>query len=403
MNKKTTIIVLIVIVVLLIIAGVFWYYLRKPASERPGIISMFFPAPREVSPEEAPKEEVGPREEGAEGKTIKIESGRVLTQLTQSAISGAAFASTTVRYVERKTGHIYEINPDGKNRKRILNNTILRTFESFWSPDANKLIVRYFEDPTFKYSPLLNVRTISLNLLRAGDATSSTGVLFPQEVEAVAVSPTEDKVFYLFTANEETRGQIVDFENKRIKEIFTSPFGEFNVFWPKADTVFLLTKPSAGVEGYLYVINTQSGAFSKVLNQIRGLTALVSPDASRVLYSESGLSGIKLNIFDTKSKNTSGFDLITLPEKCVWSKYNKDIIFCAVSDYRVSGIFPDDWYKGLVLFSDSLWQKNLVNGETIVLMPGLGLDAINLQLNQDESYLIFTSKADNTLWSLKLK
>jgi len=406
LDKRKIIIIAVVVVLVLIIIGVWWYYSRKPASERPGIISALFPFAKEVQVVPGTGGlKLKPGEEAQVGKeqkiTEKTEGGRKLIRLTDKAISGAGLASTTVRYVERETGHIYEIGFDAQNRQRLSNTTILKTFESFWSPKADRAIIRYFEDQTAGQGPYLNAKTFSLNLNNP-NSTSST-VFFPKGILGMAVSPTEEKAFYLFSLNETARGAVSGFENKAPKEIFNNPFGEFNVFWPKSDLIVLLTKPSFDVKGYLYSLNPSSGAFSKIMGDINGLTALVSPDFSKVIYGQSMASSLVTKVFLPKDNSSADLEFTTFPEKCVFSKANKNIVYCAVPDNLPRAEYPDDWYQGIIFFKDSMWQKDFSTGKTTIIMNNINADIINPLLTKDDGYLIFTDKDDNTLWSLKLK
>lgn len=391
MNKK--IIILIVIIILLLIGGgIYWFYSQKPSEERPAIISALFPSAGEKTIEGLPQPPVGGGLPSGGGLPGGSAVGKNLIKLTFNAISGAAAASTTIRYVEKSTGHIYEINPDGQNRQRLSNTTILKIFETFWSTKADKLIARYFDDSGV-------VKTFSLALTAT---TTLSGIFLPQTITEITVSPTEDKIFYLVPTDGAFKGITASFENKNQASIFSNSFGEFNINWPKSDTITLLTKPSAGVPGFFYSLNSKIGKFDKIIGDITGLTAGLSSDGTRMIYSQGGNS-LSTKIFDTQTKTSTDFELTTLPEKCVWSKTNKNIIYCAVPDNFPQADYPDDWYQGLVSFSDSIWQKDFSNGQTSILNQNVNADVINPFLTKDEKYLIFTNKNDNTLWSLKLK
>lgn len=394
MNKKAIIILSAVIVIIIAVVGIFWYYSKKPASERPGIISTLFPFGEEeelglgVPPEGLPLPSI---------PEVKI---LTLTQLTKNAISGAGAASTTIRYIERSTGHIYEIEPSGQNRKRLSNTTILKTFESFWSSMADKMVLQYFETD----QPYLSIKTFSAILPPQGATTTAiSGMFLPQSIMAIAISPEEEKIFYLDSTEGKATGVVADFENKKQSKIFSTPFGEFNASWPSKNIIALLTKPSATALGFFYSLDSRTGEFKRILGDIKGLTALMSRDAERVIYSQSADRELETKIFNLKSKETAAFSLTTLPEKCAWSKIDLAVIFCSVPDNLASADYPDEWYQGLISFNDSIWQNNLSLGETILLKSNTGLDIINPFLTKDENYLVFTDKNDNTLWSLRLK
>ncbi len=395
MNKKIIIILSAIVILLLLAGGIYWFYPNKPASERPGIISALFPSAEEQQIQGLPTPG------GGGGLPGGIQVEKTLIQLTQNAVSGAGAASTTIRYIEKSTGNIYEIAPNGQNRKRLSNITILKTFESFWSADASKLILRYFEEGAYP-----SVKTFSASLTATGTSTATTtlqGIFLPSSATAVAVSPAEDKIFYLISTGDGISGITADFGNKKQSNILNIPFSEFNINWPSKNIITLLTKPSAATEGFLYSLDPKTGDFQKIIGGVNGLTVLVSPDGARMIYSQSRNSGIETKIFNLKDKTSSGFGLTTLPEKCVWSKIDKNIIFCATPNNFPSGDYPDSWYQGLISFNDSVWQINLSNGETNVLINETKSDVINPFLSKDENYLVFTNKKDNTLWSLKLK
>jgi hypothetical protein len=395
MNKKIIIILSVVVVILLLAGGIYWFYSSKPASERPGIISALFPSAGEQQIQGLPTPG------GGGGLPGGIQVEKTLTQLTQNAVSGAGAASTTVRYIEKSTGNIYEIEPNGQNRNRLSNVTILKTFESFWSVDANKLILRYFEEGAYP-----SVKTFSASLTATGTSTATTtlqGIFLPGSTTAVAISLAEDKIFYFIPTGEGIAGITADFGNKKQSNILNIPFSEFNINWPSKNIITLLTKPSATAEGILYSLDPKTGDFEKIIGGVNGLTALMSPDGARMIYSQSRNSGIEIKIFNLKDKTSSGFSLTTLPEKCVWSKIDKNILYCAVPNDLPTGDYPDSWYQGLISFNDSVWQINLSTGETNVLINETKSDVINLFLSKDENYLVFTNKKDNTLWSLKIK
>lgn len=394
MNKKAIIILSAIIVIVIVIVGIFWYYSKKPASERPGIVSFLFP----VGEEEELGLAVPP--EGLPLPPIPEVKVLALTQLTQNAVSGAGAASTTVRYIERSTGHIYEIEPNGQNRKRLSNTTILKTFESFWSFNANKAILQYFEtDQTY-----LSVKTFSAIIPSQGATTTAvSGMFLPQSITAVAISPEEEKIFYLDSTEGKTTGVVADFENKKQSKIFSTTFGEFSAGWPSKNLITLLSKPSATALGFFYSLDSRTGEFKRILGDIKGLTALMSRDGENVIYSQSADKNIETKIFNLKNKEITSFSLTTLPEKCAWAKTEPIVIYCSVPENLAAADYPDEWYQGLISFNDSIWRNNLSLGETILLKDNTGLDIINPFLTKDENYFVFTDKNDNTLWSLRLK
>lgn len=389
--QKRTIIILSAIGALILIIGMIFFFVSKKGGttgEGGGFFSNLFPGGGERNIEE----------EGLKGtQPSEQQEAKVFSQLTNFPVAGAAAVNATssapIRYVEKSTGHIYEISPQGKDRNRLSNTTILKIFETLWSPDANKMVIRYFNE---------NVIT-NFSARFATSTTAIEGIFLPQETVAVAVSLSEDKIFYLQQMENTTYGILTDFTNKKKDNIFSLPFSEFNLSWPAKNIIAFATKPAGIADGYLYFLDTKTKVFYKIIGGIKGLTASVSPKTDKVLYSQSVSNGFSTKIFDVKSKTSNDFGLTTMPEKCVWSKINADIVFCATPKSFPSADYPDEWYQGEVSFDDAIWEINISTGEMQILLGETNADVINPFLTADENYLLFTNKKDLTLWSLRLK
>lgn len=414
MNKNLTKIIIVAIVIIMAAAAIFAFLV----SRRPGggdnadkdNSSGQFPSGGDTTGSFSSRRSMSSSNGAIDGGQIEQKSGAVLRQLTKNPISGAAIVSTTsVYYLEKSTGHIYKIGLDGGGLSRISNTTVLKTLDSYWSPKADKVAVRYFEDPP-SGSIKLSIKSFLVDLsglikANASGATTTPpleGVVLSAGVSEMATSPFEDKVFYLSETDGLTAGIAADFKNKNQRKIFELPFGEFNVGWPAKDTITLLTKPSAEVEGYLYFINQKTGSLTRLLGGIKGLTVSVSSFADKIVYSRALSSEIETFLYDAKKETTSSFGIKTLPEKCSWGKKNKDIIYCSVPSESLFGKYPDIWYQGLVFFDDYILSKNVSTGETKLLLDKFGADIVNLVVSEDDKHLIFTNKKDGTLWSLQL-
>ena len=267
MNKTTKIIITAIIIIMLA-AGFFAFFAgKKPTGtvDEPAVTGGF-PDTGDSAGRKSSASLGGGISSSRIGKEV---SKNILIQLTKNAISGAAYyGTTTALYMERATGHIYKINLDGTNSVRLSNATVPKSFEASWSYKSDKMAVRYFEDPA-PGSIKLTVKTFLASIGHLLKATSTSeaelkGLALPSSVSEIAVSPAEDKVFYLNDlGNDSVEGVVADCSNKNQKKIFELPFGEFNISWPTKDNIVLLTKPSAKAEGYLYFLNQKTGGGDK--------------------------------------------------------------------------------------------------------------------------------------------
>jgi len=320
-----------------------------------------------------------------------------LTQLTNFAVAGAVFNEDLEKiiYFEKSTGHLYEIGSSRQDMKQISITTIPGILEIIWSQDGTKAVLKYFDIN----SSIIKEAVYSFSV--SSFATSTEGVFLPIDTISVSSSPKSDKIFYLIGENQ-TKGIVSSFENKNQKEIFSLSFGEFLADWPQTNNITLLTKPSYYTEGYFYKLNATNGSLTKLVGDKKGLTAVLFPSTNRVLYSQSADNSIETKVYDINKNTTSFFDKTTLPEKCFFSKIDDDIIYCAIPRKIPSAKYPNDWYKGLVSFSDTIWKIDVNSGVNELILNEEDLDIINISSDKEENFLIFQNKKDHTLWSLKL-
>ncbi len=137
------------------------------------------------------------------------------------------------------------------------------------------------------------------------------------------------------------------------KELLRTPFTSWLVITPN-QSVYLQTKASAFANGFLYRIDQGSKRLIRVLGDIPGLTASISPKGTYILFSESGIKTFTTKLFITKTGTTKSLDFSVLPEKCVWLK-SEDII-CAGTNAVTSADYPDTWYMGTIGLQDRLYR-----------------------------------------------
>ncbi len=348
-----------------------------------------------------------------------------LRQLSTAPVAGATSNSAySAEYIERATGNIYSVSMTSlRAPQRLSNTTIPKLYEAMWAGSGDSVLIRYLQGDTASivsfYGSLKATSAASANTVEIGQDTGSgsglggvQGSFLAADIGNMSVSPTKDKLFYL---TEDQSGQeigvIYNTSDAKKTQVFQSPFRDWLSQWPKANVIALTTKPSANVAGYLYFLNdfldTKKSAFTRILGDINGLTTLTSPDTKNVLYSQSNNGGFTLNTYNIKDNKSQPISLTTLPEKCVWSKINVNVVYCAIPANIPNTDYPDAWYQGLVSFSDNIWGINTATGETDLLInipdfSGKEIDAIKPFLSDSEQFLFFTNKKDSMLWSLDL-
>lgn len=342
-----------------------------------------------------------------------------LYELHKAPVAGAGFSetkdkkgviiNTAVRYIERGLGHIYETQLSTYAETRIVNETRARLGEALWGNRGKSVVVRFIDDTEGGVikTRIVNIGASTISFARGTSIEAvSTGFLkteelyLPDSIPFMATSEDGvDKLFYL----EGGTGSTATYKDTSISKVFTSAFTEWLPQFPNQKLVALTTRPSANVPGHLFFLNTGTKVVTKILGNINGLTTLVSHDGRLVLYSETKAFAPELSIYDLAKDEVHSLYLQTLPEKCVWGNKKISTIYCAVPQILPPASYPDQWYQGLVSFSDEVWEIDAKTLATrrIMTPKTLGapvLDMINLTLSSDDAYLLFMNKISGTPW-----
>lgn len=312
---------------------------------------------------------------------------------------------TALRYVRKSNAHISDVFLDKEASIEISNTTIPKIQEAFISPDGKSLILRYVNDATGAiqtYSGIIPPDPVG------GIYGDLKGAFLPENIWWMTPSLDGTKLFALSSFGNGVVGDVSGITGDKNTQIFTSAFDEWLPDWVSAKTITLATKPSSNVPGYLYAINTTTKKMSRILGNIPGLTALMSPTEKSVLYTAITKTSVTMSLYDVATHNSKNVGINTLPEKCVWTP-SGTTFYCAVPDSWPSGTYPDNWYQGTVSFSDTIWRIDISGGSfslaeiaTSADFHGDLVDATNLQLDATQEHLGFINKKDGTLWSIQL-
>ncbi|MDP2705186.1 MAG: hypothetical protein U1D31_02960 [Patescibacteria group bacterium] len=334
-----------------------------------------------------------------------------IRKITGEQVAGVtlidAASTTVIRYIERGTGHIYEADALTLALKKISNTTIPKIYEALWTGKGDSVILRYLKDDNETIETFY--AKLSKNSISGADGNSVSdleGSFLQTDIREIAVSPDKNSIFSLVASVTSGSG-VISRPDGTQKQTFPLPLKEWVVSWPTQDTVLLTTKPSAEVGGYVYTFNTSTGELGKITGEVGGITASADQSLNYLLYSESKQKSFFLNLLNIADKTITRSPSQTLPEKCVWSKKEKSVIYCAVPKTIPSNDYPDAWYQGIVSFSDKILKIDFENNTTSVIADtkeavGEEVDAVSLSLNAEENYLVFLNKKDSSLWGIQI-
>ncbi len=337
-------------------------------------------------------------------------AGATIVKKEEETTIGTSTVTNTVysaRYMERATGHIYEIRLDRPDEpKRISNTTIPKVHNAIWGKDGKSIIARYLDDSD---SSTIKTYYAKLSIPRDNTMGSLSGHFMFNNILDISLSPQKDSAFFLLENNTSDElvalGFTTEFENGDENMIFNFPVTEWLSQWATKDDIFLTSKASSEAFGYIYRIDS-SGSFERIIGDIRGLTTLVNDSGNKLLYSQSIDDTVLFGMYDLDTRKYFTMPMTTLPEKCTW-RDNGVGVFCGIPKDLTSAQYPDDWYKSKMQFSDDFWFINTETGLTLELAITSEyttdkIDAIKPTLSDNEKYLIFTNKQDMTVWVLEL-
>lgn len=409
--------ILIILLVLGIIGGGVWYFFFRTntSSSSPEGTSSFFP---NTISGVLPNGVVGDATQAPPSDTPATTTTSRFTQLTNYPVAGYTIFSTSravvlpttdpkqkpttetvidhvIRYVSRANGYVYEIKND-ESATQISNLTIPNIYEASFVNEGKTAILRFLRGDD---------RTIATYGVPVpdensdGTRTQQPGTYLSDNIASLAISPDKKSI-----------GSVILGKNTSIiqtttpvatKEITRSSFREWILSWPTAKTMYVQTKAAASVEGYLYSIDTSAPKMKRVLGNINGLTASVSPSGTYVLYSQSGDTSFTTNILNTKTAVTTALNLSLLPEKCTWTT-TEDII-CAGNSTLEESTYPDSWYAGLIRFSDRLYRINTKSNTIEILYDGAeqSFDMTHLSYDETNNLIYYIDKTTGILWRYK--
>lgn len=338
---------------------------------------------------------------------------KTLTQLYASPVAGAGIGSNKsgifVHFTDRATGHMYSISlaPSSPGTMTELSDrTIPTMYRSLWV-DSSTTILRYLNNSGSV------IKTYSATLITPKSSLESTtpnflninGSFLPDNIGVISGNPAGNKIFYLIVNANNAIGKIANNDGSQASTIFSSAISDWGSQWPNSSTIALTTKPSFAANGYLYFLSTKNGSMKRILGNIPGLVTNVDPSLTFIAYSNSTPS---LFIYNIKTGKTQDVNTNTLADKCTWSSNQTGILYCAVPQNIPGGKYPDSWYQGMVSFSDNIDMIDANNGQVVQLadisqQAGQPIDAENLMVSPDNSYLIFLNKIDLSLWALRLQ
>ncbi len=328
-----------------------------------------------------------------EGDSQLSLQGGELEQLTTRAIAGFAYVpnSTYVRYVERGTGHIYEIDLSGGMERQISLTTVPKTTEAVFSPDTETVVLTSYEGETKKVS-VGKIRT-EKSALDVTELTSNAENISFRDNTDIYFSKTQSDQTIGYAFNSDTNGQEI---------VFQIPLTDVTLEWGNGlEKFYVFPKAAKDLEGALYVI--EKNTLKPVSKAAPGFTAMVGDSYFVTSY-------IKNNRFIAESIHgnlTTQHGVPMFKEKCVFDT-TADGVWCGAPLDSTSPDYLSSWYKGSITSEDYIWYTDLTGDKSTLVgylpkLSGRILDVYGMALQENGASLLFSNKIDQTLWIYRIK
>ncbi|MEK7601878.1 MAG: hypothetical protein AAB472_00080 [Patescibacteria group bacterium] len=297
-----------------------------------------------------------------------------------------------VSYIERESGNIYTYRAHVRTLTRLTNKTLPGVVEASWVSDGSLAFVRFVS----------MVDTTEQLQTYALPAQSGEGYFLEQNLAQVFTTGSSTLVTLLATTNGST-ATISNASGANPRTLFTSRLSAITLQTGGGSYV-ATTKASAGADGYAFQVD-KAGTFTRVLGALPGLSTRVSPSGKFLLYSFVERGTLVLAVLDMSTHTATRLPLSTLADKCTWS-LDSSTVFCGVPT-AMKGTFPDDWYQGVVSFTDRLWKIDMSQRVASMLIDpsqagDVAIDAVSLTVDSTSDVLFFTNKQGGALYAYDL-
>lgn len=324
---------------------------------------------------------------------------QIVRLISNEPVAGSIFISNTkgdvVRYIEKATGHVYDVPTYENTTSRVTNTTIPQIYEAKFTESGAGFIAQYMKSED-------NVETMYGKITGTSTEKTVSGTILSRNILSFAVSPNTRNIFTLEKTPTGSEGYISTPNGTNKKLVWSSPLKEFIPQFISETHIGLQSKPHPSAFGLLFDINTTNAAKNVVISNQTNLTTLPYTKNSYVLYANnSGLFSL-----NTARNTQNELSPNTFPEKCVWAN-TKLFVYCGVPKSQLNSNSLYSWYKGEVSYSDTIWEYNITSNTARQMtdlkdLSGRDIDISEISINQNDTLLLIESKIDGSLWSVKI-
>ena len=205
-------------------------------------------------------------------------------------------------------------------------------------------------------------------------------------ISSLDFSLDSQKIIYLKKEDSSSAIFSLDLEDWQEKKIVDFPVLDTSLKVIGEDKLLLIEKPTCLYQGKLYFLDLKEKKISLWLKG-KGLEAKISPKRDKVLVFFGKERVLSLYSLLTKEL-LKNFDFFTLAEKCGFAE-EENFLVCAVpEEIDRSYCLPDDYWKGIVGFSEDILKIDLQEFSKEVLSKNKKSDIIEPFVSKKGIYFL---------------
>lgn len=320
---------------------------------------------------------------------------------TPSQALKVADGGKNLEYYDPITGQFVKIGTDGKSKTFLTDKAFPGAETVVWSDDGNKVVLGFPDDSKVAY-----------------DFNKKQQVTLPKEAQDFAFSPEGDSLVFKFMGRDESDRWLTVSTDTGAEASFIEPIGDkaaqVTPQWsPNREIVATFAKGATGSQQEIIFLGTQGENFPSAKVAGRSFASRWSPDGQAILYtvrtkedSDNPSLWVMDGRPDTLGQQQINLGLNTFIDKCGFAQTGS-VVYCAVPKFLEpgSGIFPELSANS----PDDIYRVDLRTGERrLVATPtdasGIAdINATDVSVSSDETFLYFRDRRTNTINQLRLK
>ncbi|MEK9154039.1 MAG: hypothetical protein AAB798_01055 [Patescibacteria group bacterium] len=314
------------------------------------------------------------------------------------ALSAQKSSSTMLRFVERSTGYIFDVDPKTGVIERLTNTLIPYVYEAIVVKKG--VIVRSLDETG---AIITAAGTISASSTSSVKENALIQRPLPSGIRAIFASPASDELLYIKREKGESAGVRAAWDGAKPQKLFSSNISEWQMHLAGNGRVIIVQRPSDNTAGSAYIAGND-GTLTPLIRNVPGLTLLPHPSSAALLYGSSS-GGLTLFARIDEKSTSAALPIRTIADKCVWDRNERMVAYCAVPEREPSASFLDRWHRGEEHTSDAWWRVDVGAASAEILSPpsNVPLDVENPIIDDGGDYIAFTNARDKTLWLLRIK